>query len=84
MAGLVIFYLAFIAYNSQNPLILYLLTTFLVILGGYVLIASLIPYKNTTKGVAEIVLELLFQIIIEFIPRLIAVLFRTIANLFSH
>ena len=84
LTGIAFLYISVLSYASSNSFIHYGITIFLVILAIYIIIASLIPYKRTSKGVAEIVLEMLIQFMIEFIPSLIYTIIKTIAHLFSH
>ena len=80
IVGIAILYLAFLSYLNGNILLL-ILSFVLGIIGIYVVIASLIPYKATTKGVAEIVYEGLINFVLEI---LIRGFFRLIMKAFDH
>ena len=82
IVGIFILYLANLAFNVPSPIFKYGLALIAALIGIYIVIASLIPYKNTTKGVFEIVLEGFINFIIELIPRFISYLFKVIADLF--
>ena len=82
LTGVFILYLANLAFKEPSTIFKYVLGPIATLIGIYIVIASLIPYKNTTKGVFEIVMEAFINFIIELIPRFIGYLFKLISNLF--
>ncbi len=85
LTGIGILYLAYLTYQSTTPLVEYALFAMLLLLGIYIVIASLIPYKNTTKNVSEIVFEGLAQFFVEYLfEYLIVIPIRFFLHLFGH
>lgn len=64
--------------------ILYGFSILLLLLGMYVVVASLIPYRKTTNTVSEIVLEGLAHIIIELIFKGLIRMFVGLISFFTH
>ena len=80
IVGIGILYLTFLMFNMHS-IVMQVIGVLFGLIGIYIVIASLIPYKNTTKGVAEIVFDGLINLFLEI---LIKGLFRFIVKLFEH
>ena len=90
--GIGFIYLANVIFENASKYVyenvFYGLSILSLILGLYIIIASLVPYKKMTKEVSEIVYEGLFHILIEVvfrgIIRVIMAIFHGVVHFFSH
>ena len=81
LVGIGLLYFSKYLYYKSNQIFVFIAFILIFVLGLYIVIASLIPYKKTTKGVSNIVLEGLLQFIMEY---LITIPIKIIIHLFTH